>query len=150
MTLKERLTYAKLMVAHASDDRDEVVRIHFNEMGTVTKHMNREIAYLMNTFYHDRDTQDILQGHNIATFVDWLEAEDPMVRLAAEYLFAARVSIMVRGMAKAFGMQLKMSSMWEKQAREFLHKHGVTHNPTHRNLHHLSSELHMATNLALA
>lgn len=127
MTLPQRLIYARLIVAHASDDKSEVVHIHFKEMGNVTRNMRADIGYLMNAFYHDRDTPDILQGHNIATFVDWLEAEDPMIMLASDYLFAARVSIMLRGMAKAFGLQVKMSTMWEKEARDLLHKHGIYH-----------------------
>jgi hypothetical protein len=29
-------------------------------------------------------------GMNIATFIDWVEAQDPIVSLPDEYLFAAR------------------------------------------------------------
>jgi hypothetical protein len=32
---------------------------------------------------------------NISNFIDFLEAKDPMVRLPEEYIFAARVSILV-------------------------------------------------------
>mgnify|MGYP001810258289 CR=1 FL=1 len=127
MTLDQRLTYAKLILAHACNDKDEVIRIHFKEMGTITKNMRGEIAYLSNSFYHDRDTPDVIGKYNIATFVDWLQAEDPMIRLAEDYLFAARVSIMIRGMAKAFGLRIRMSTLWEPEARALLHKHGIYH-----------------------
>lgn len=127
MTLEQRLTYAKLILAHASNDKEEVIRLHFKEMGTLTKKMRGEIAYLSNSFYHDRDTPDVIDKYNIATFVDWLQAEDPMIRLADDYLFAARVSIMIRGMAKAFGIRIKMSTLWEKEARTLLQKHGIYH-----------------------
>lgn len=125
MTPTERITYAKLIIAHSRNDTDEIVRIHFSEMGVVTKKMDREIAYLMSTFYNDRDSADIMHGHNMATFIDWLQARDPMVRLPEEYLFASRVSLMMRGMAKAFGLQLKMSQLWKHEAQKFLESQGV-------------------------
>ena len=62
---------------------------------------------------------------NIAEFIDWLEAKDPMVKLPEEYIFAARVNLMIRGMGKAFGLKLRMSKLWELEAEKFLESQGI-------------------------
>jgi hypothetical protein len=76
----------------------EIIRLHFDEIGTKTKFNNREIGYLQSCFYNDRDTPDVCQGMNIKSFVDWMEKEDPMVKLPEDYIFASRVNFMLRGM----------------------------------------------------
>jgi aarF domain-containing kinase len=57
--------------------------------------------------------------------MDWCEAEDPMVQLPEEFIFASRVSIMIRGMGNAFGLKLRMSQLWESEARKFLETQGI-------------------------
>ena len=53
--------------------------MHFNDIGTRTKYMDPEIGYLSSSFWNDRMTPDVCGDMNIATFIDWLEAKDPMV-----------------------------------------------------------------------
>jgi aarF domain-containing kinase len=125
MTLQARITYAKLIIAHARGDTDEIVRIHFHEQGTKTKKFDKETAYLMSSFYNDRDTPDVCNGMSLPDFMDWLEAQDPMVQLPEEYLFASRVNLMLRGMGNAFGIKLHMSKLWENEARKFLLSQGI-------------------------
>jgi len=125
MSVQERIIYAKLILAHSREDEREVVRIHFDEMGVRTKNRNERVAYLMSAFYNDRNSKDICGDKNISTFIDWIEEQDKMVRLPEEYLMASRVSIMLRGMGNAFGLQLRMSKMWEDDAREFLRNQGI-------------------------
>ena len=43
ISLEERIIFAKLIIAHARRDKEEVVRLHFDEVGTVTKYKNKEI-----------------------------------------------------------------------------------------------------------
>lgn len=125
MTVQERIVYAKVILALARDDRHEVVRLHFQEQGVVTKRSDPEVAYLFSAFYNDRDTFDVCRGMNLANFVDYLEARDPMVRVPEEYIMASRVSIMMRGMGKAFGLQLRISKLWEQEAAAFLKSQGI-------------------------
>lgn len=125
MTKEERINLARLMLAHARGNKDEVVRIHFDDLGVVTKYHNAEMAYKMSAFYNDRDTYDVCEGMNMADFLDYLEAQDPVVKLPDNYLFACRVSLMMRGLGKAFGLQLRMSKMWEPEAQEFLRKNNI-------------------------
>ena len=39
---------------------------------------------------------------------------------------AGRLNVLLRGMAKSFGIQLKMSEFWKKNAEEFLLSQGIT------------------------
>lgn len=125
MDVEHRIKYAKLIIAHARGDKEEIIRLHFDELGTRTRYRNKEIGYLMSCFYNDRDTDDICQGMNISDFIDWMQAQDPMIKLPEEYIFASRVNIMLRGMGKAFGLRLRMSKLWEAEARAFLNSQGI-------------------------
>jgi len=99
-----------------------VVRLHFDVLRNNTKHKKADIAYLMSSFYVDRDTPDVLQGRNIAEFVDWLEASDPLLHINQEIVMACRVSLLLRGLGKAFGMQFRMSELWQEEARKCLER----------------------------
>jgi aarF domain-containing kinase len=35
MTVEQRIKYAKLIIAHARNDKNEVIRLHFDELGMV-------------------------------------------------------------------------------------------------------------------
>jgi aarF domain-containing kinase len=125
LAVEERIKYAKLILAIARDDKSEICRVFYDEMGTKTKYMKLEIGYKMACFYNDRDTVDLCGDKNIAYFIDYLEAEDPMVQLPEAYIMAARVSIMLRGMGNAFGLKLRTSKLWEDEARQFLASQGI-------------------------
>ena len=125
MTIEERIKYAKLIIAHYRRDKNEVVRIHFEEMGTVTTKRDVDTAYLFSSFWNDRNTPDVCGDMNIASFIDYLEAKDSMVKLPEEYIFAARVSVLLRGMGKAFGLNLRMSEMWKSEAELFLKSQNI-------------------------
>ena len=101
----------------AAMDKKEVVRLHFDVLKSDSKYRDPEIAYLLSAFYNDRDTPDILQGKNIAEFVDWLEAKDPVKSIPEQFVMACRVSLLLRGLGKAFGMQFRMSEMWQDRAK---------------------------------
>jgi hypothetical protein len=65
----DRVKYAKLILALARDDRPEIVRLHFDELGTRTTHRREDIAYKMSCFYNDRDTPDLCDGMSIGTII---------------------------------------------------------------------------------
>ena len=125
MCLNDRIMYAKLILAHNRMDKNEVVRIHFDEMGIKTKHMKPDIGYLMSAFYNDRSTPDICGTLNVSEFVDWLQLQDPLAKGPDEFVMLVRVSIFMRGMGKAFGLNLRMSDLWRDEAKALLDKHGV-------------------------
>jgi aarF domain-containing kinase len=125
MTLQQRISLAKMIIALRRDDKKEIVRILFEEMGTVTQRRDPETAYKFACFWYDRDTPDILEGRNIADFLDYLQAQDPMVQLPEDYLLAGRVSVLMRGMGNAFGLKMRTSHQWERHAEAFLRRQGI-------------------------
>lgn len=125
MSVDSRTKYAKLILAHSRRDEKEVARLTFDELGMVTKYKKPDICYKQSAFWNDRLTEDVMQGMNIATFLDWIQDQDPIVNLPDEYLFAARSTVMLRGMGKAFGINLIISQMWKDQATRFLATQGV-------------------------
>eukprot|EP01034_Spumella_vulgaris_P034325 gene34325-42334_t len=125
MTVNERVIYAKLMLAHSHMNNDEVSRIYFDEQGYQTKNRDKETAYLFSAFYNDRDTADIMHGRNITEFMDHIEHRDPIIHMPEAFLCASRVNVMMRGLGKAFGLQMRMSKLWEKEASDFLKSQNV-------------------------
>lgn len=133
MSLKDRITYAKLIKAHADMNKDEVVRLHFGEIGAKTKYNNEEIGYLFSAFWNDRNSDDVCKGMNIKSFIDWLEDKDPMVQQPEAFIMAGRMSVLLRGIGNAFGMKIRMSKLWEEQAIDFLRAHPDDENQTVKN-----------------
>ena len=127
MTVQERIVYAKMIIALSRDDRPEIVRLYFEEMGTQTKRRDPEAAYLLASFWSDRNTPDVVGDRNIATFIDHCESLDPMVKMADRYLMACRASVLLRGMGNAFGLQLRISKMWKEDAEKFLKSQNVSY-----------------------
>ena len=114
---EQRRNFALVVKAHADMDKAEVVRVHFDVLGNKTKYRKEDIAYLLSSFYVDRDSSDVLQGRNIAEFMEYLEAEDPLVSIDQDLVMACRVSLLLRGLGKAFGIQFRMSEQWEQDAK---------------------------------
>eukprot|EP01046_Picozoa_sp_COSAG06_P011648 COSAG06_NODE_668_length_13234_cov_75.848268_6_plen_103_part_00 len=59
-------------------------------MLTLCSAPGQDVQYRIAAFWSDRDTRDITGGRNIAEFMDWAEAEDPVVSLAQEVYKSAR------------------------------------------------------------
>jgi aarF domain-containing kinase len=129
MTPEEREKYARLILAHYHKDKEAIIDMHFNEVKVQTKYKDPEIGYLMSCFYNDRDTYDVCKGMNIASFIDYLEAKDPMIQIPEQYVMVCRVSLLLRGLGKAFGLQLRMSELWKQSAEEYLKKWRQEHSP---------------------
>jgi hypothetical protein len=125
MTVQERIVYAKLIIALSRDDKDEVIRLYTQEMGYATKRGDPHLAYLHACFYNDRSTPDITQGKNVHLFLEWLQGQDPVVHLPEEYIMAGRLSLLLRGMAMAFGLHIRLSEVWKPEAERFLKSQGI-------------------------
>lgn len=129
MELPHRINFAKAIIAHYHYDKEEVARIYFDDCQTKTKYSKRDIAYLHSAFWNDRDTSDVCGNMNLQTFMDWCEEQDPMVKLPDEYLFAGRISVLLRGMGNAFGIKLRMSELWLDYATKLLESEGIEYTP---------------------
>eukprot|EP00178_Gracilaria_changii_P006428 TRINITY_DN210_c0_g2_i1.p2 TRINITY_DN210_c0_g2~~TRINITY_DN210_c0_g2_i1.p2 ORF type:complete len:540 (-),score=100.10 TRINITY_DN210_c0_g2_i1:10444-12063(-) len=127
MSLEDRIIYAKLIVAINRDDRDEVVRIMKDEVGFRTKNMDGDIIYRTAAFFNCRDSEDVTLGMNVSTFMEWLEQSDPVVKINDEFVMAGRVSVLLRGMANAFGLKLRVTDYWKPEAEKFLKAQGINY-----------------------
>lgn len=120
-----RVKYAKTIIALARDDTAEVARVMFEEFGCVTTHMNPDIAWRMCAFWNDRDSDDITEGRNIQSFMDWCEARDPQISINDDMVMCSRVSVMMRGIGNAFGLKIRTATAWEPIAQQFLRGEGI-------------------------
>lgn len=125
MSIADRIIYAKLIMALSRDDHPEIVRLAREEMGVKTKLMNEDILFRQMAFFHDRDTDDVTMGMNLSEFIDWMEQVDPIDKINDEFVMVGRVNMLLRGMANAFGIRLRMSDYWKVQAEQFLKLHGI-------------------------
>lgn len=124
-TEDERIKYAKLIIALSRNDCVEVVRLMKDEMGLVTKYGKDDITLKFSQFWNDRDTPDVCGDMNVYMFIEWMEKQDPMVSLPEAFIFASRVSVMLRGMGKAFGLKIRMTDYWKVQAEQYLKSKGI-------------------------
>ena len=124
-TEEERIKYAKLILSLSRNDGAEVVRLMREELGLVTKYGREDIALKFSQFWNDRDTPDVCGDMNIYMFIEWMEKQDPMVSVPENYLFASRVSVMLRGMGKAFGLKIRMTDYWKVHAEQYLRSKGI-------------------------
>ena len=125
MELKDRITYAKLIISLKRDDRDEVARLMEHEIGHRSKYMDPDVMWRISAFFHDTDSDEVTLGMNVHTFTEWLDKKDPVISVNDEYIMVGRVSVLLRGIAQAFGLSLRVSDYWHIEAQEFLKHHGI-------------------------
>lgn len=125
MKLADRIIFAKLVLALSREDKPEVVRIMTEEIGYRTKNMRSDIIYRAAAFYNCRDSEDILQDLNAQEFMEYIQREDPPVQVNDEFVMVARVSLLLRGLANAFGLKLRVTDYWKHDAAAFLEEQGI-------------------------
>jgi len=123
--IQTRINYAKFVIALANDDKDKIVHLFRNEMGVLGKYNKKEVGYRLACFWNDRQTKDVMGDMAIPDFLDWAQAEDPVAAVNDDYVLVARVSVLLRGMGNAFGLQLRTSTYWKPFAEKLLRLHQV-------------------------
>ena len=121
-----RRCYAKLTLAILEDDVDEVARLCQSDppegFGGKSKRADVDVAYRLAVFWNDRDTDDVTGGLNLQEFIDEMEARDPVVRAPTDMVMIARVSVLLRGIANAFNVRLRVASRWRPSAEALLRR----------------------------
>lgn len=125
MKVADRITYAKMIISLSRNDQAEVVRLARDDTGFRTKNRNNDVTYRSLAFFHCRDSDDILQGMNVSEFMEWMEKTDPVEQINDEFVMVGRVSLLLRGMANAFGMKVRISDYWRDEAETFLKSRGI-------------------------
>jgi len=124
LPLDFRIKYAKLIVALADGQNGEAVRIATEEIGLRTKRNDPDVLWRVLAMHHDRDTADVTNGLNLQLFMEWAEAQDPMVYTPPDLVMPGRVTMMMRGFANSFRLQISVAALWREQAVEFLRSQG--------------------------
>lgn len=124
LPLDFRLKYARMIVALADGDNAEAVRVATDEIGLRTRRNDPEVLWRVLAMQHDRDTADVTRGLNLQLFMEWAEAQDPMVYTPPDLVFPGRVTFMMRGFGNAFRLQLSVATLWREQAAALLRAHG--------------------------
>jgi len=121
-----RVAYAKLTLAILAEDKDEIARLCQSDppegFGGKSRYADKDVAYRLAMFWNDRDTPDVTMGLNLQEFIDEMEARDPVVRAPADMVMIARVSILLRGVANAFNVRLKVANAWRAHAETLLRR----------------------------
>lgn len=125
MSVPDRVIYAKMVLALHHDDRKEIVRIMTDEVGFKTTRNDEDCIYRTAVFWNDRDTEDITLGMDVHHFLEYLDETDPAVQINDEFIMVGRTSMLLRGMANAFGLRLRVSDYWRHEAKAFLDQQGV-------------------------
>jgi aarF domain-containing kinase len=120
---------------YIAEDKMEIARLIQSAppegFGGKSKYNDPDVSYRLAMFWNDRDTPDVTMGLNLQEFIDAMEAKDPVVRAPTDMVMIARVSILLRGVANAFNVRLKVAKQWRGYAEEVLRKT----DPDYRYLH---------------
>ena len=115
-----RRNYAKLVLAILAEDKKEIARLCQSAspegFGGDSKHRDEDVAYRLAMFWNDRDTPDVTLGLNLQEFLDEMEARDPVIRAPKDMVMIARVSMLLRGVANAFNVRLRVAEAWRSHA----------------------------------
>ena len=83
----------------------------------------------------DRDTEDVTGPRHLQKFLDWCEAQDPLVTTADDIVMISRVSVLLRGMVRAllclspFAPPLSSLSLLPSLPSFFFHRHPMEAHP---------------------
>jgi len=80
----------------------------------------------MARFWNDTDNPQIMNGLNVQLFLEWIQKQDPIVKVMDEFVMPSRVSILLRGMGNAFQYHLSTAQAWKPYAEKLLRDHNQT------------------------
>lgn len=117
-----RIAYAKLIIALADEDKVEAVKV-MRQMGYRTKYMKDDVTYLLGKFWNDNNSREVVGDMNPQVFIDWCEAEDPVIEVPQDVIMPGRVAFLLRAVGNAFGIDLSMAKLWRPIAEKVLREH---------------------------
>jgi len=129
ITREVRIAVARAVVALANDDQLEVVRVFKDDLGARHKYNKPEMGWRLAAFWFNTNGPATTGGRNIQQFMDWVEAEDPVVVTPRETVLVGRVAVLLRGVGNAFGLEMRTAELWESTARQVLKDEGVDYVP---------------------
>jgi aarF domain-containing kinase len=122
LDMKTRVDIAKLIIALAHDDKDEVVRVMIEDHNLVTKHMDPYVIYKIAQISWNRDDREMCEGKNIQLFFESLGERDPVISNRDEFIMPSRMAVMLRGLSFALKYPVKPAEIWLPFAEDILAK----------------------------
>ncbi|RHY79612.1 hypothetical protein DYB30_011834 [Aphanomyces astaci] len=119
ITKHQRHQLARCFVALAEGTKEDVVACAV-DLGLRTKHMDRDVLEKYMRVAFDRDDKQVTDGLNIQLFIEALEARDPIVSQADDFVMASRVSLLLRGLSYALRYPMSHAQMWAPLAKQIL------------------------------
>mmetsp|Transcript_61199 Transcript_61199/g.167794 ORF Transcript_61199/g.167794 Transcript_61199/m.167794 type:complete len:569 (+) Transcript_61199:296-2002(+) len=123
MTLEQRLVLARLIKALCDGD-DEKIAASMYEAGFRTKHQKQDVICKMARLYYDRNNKASTEGLHVQLYLEKLQAEDPIVSQADDYLMCGRVAVMLRGFGDALHQPRSTAQAWLPFAEALLREAG--------------------------
>jgi hypothetical protein len=119
--MKDRTHLSELYVALADNDEARI-RTSLQRMGFKFRHGHPDIMVKYARFHFAKEwaNQDVTMGMNPMFFMDWLNAQDPLVDLPKQYVVLIRMLLVLSGFQNAFGFPYSFSKIWEGPARDCL------------------------------
>ncbi len=110
---------SRLIIALADDDTPRVVAL-MHEAGLRTARMSSEAASAIATIYFDQCDASVTEGMNVQEYLETIEARDPSSGFPERLLMAARVSLLMRGLAMHLGTPVRVARTWRPYATDVL------------------------------
>jgi len=114
-----RRQLALLIKALASGDRQRVID-QFASMGFKSKRMDPWVVEKTARIYFDRCDREATEGLNLQLFIDKLTANDPTEVFPENHLFAARTSLLLRGLGTLLNHPVSAAQAWTPYADQIL------------------------------
>lgn len=119
LTDQQRLLLARMIVALGDGDEDETRRL-FVDMGFRTKQMNPLVILKTATLYFDRDGPDVTGGMDARAYFESLQKMDATVGVPDDFVMAARVALLLRGLGSLLGQEISVAKAWRPLALQAL------------------------------
>lgn len=118
-----RVTFAKLMLAFARNDREGVIEMN-HELGMRSKYEDPHVRYAFSRFAWEADDGEC-EKQGLYNFLVWCDKHDPITVYPHTFYHASRSVMVLRGVGLAFGYQLKVSDYFKQWAEKFLQEKGI-------------------------
>lgn len=106
---EDTVKYARMIVALADDNREEVARLLVEEMGYVTRTTNSDHIWRWAAFYMDRDSDDVTGGEMPMTFMEHLDRIVPFSYVPPTWVMSVRLALILRSFGHAFGYPVSIA-----------------------------------------
>ena len=120
----KRIELAKLMIYLKRNDSEMIVK-QVEQMGLKTRDMNPYIFEKVGRFYFDCDSMEVTEGMNMLLFMEYIEKTDPHLVKADDYVFPARLRMLISGLHWSLGYTFKASESWNRWAQKLLDDNNV-------------------------